>query len=222
MDIDIADIARIIEKTKIDKEFSPSISKIIKNIIETFEDMGAKDNEVVKQSVKKEKSKKKIPHIDSIDCYTDGSLRPSGHGQLCGYGIHFATPEIQKYVQDVAEPFTFGEITNNRAELYAILQTIQLVSEKVTFDHLNIYTDSEYSQKSLTVWIKSWKAKNWKNSKNKDVENQDLIKSIDELMEKYDGKINIEWVRAHTGNSDKHSIGNAEADRLANMGGMNS
>ncbi len=34
----------------------------------------------------------------------------------------------------------------------------------------------------------------------------------------YRGKINIQWVRAHTGNDDAHSRNNNVADRLANKG----
>ena len=83
---------------------------------------------------------------------------------------------------------------------------------------INIYTDSEYSQKSLTEWIITWKKNGWKNAKKKPVENQDIIKTIDMLLEKFKGKIIIQWVRAHTGNNDYHSKYNAFADNLANHG----
>ena len=85
-----------------------------------------------------------------------------------------------------------GKITNNRAELHAILQTLIRITKNYTFDLINIYTDSEYSQKSLTEWIINWKEHNWKNSKNKPVENQDLIKRIDKYLEEYRGKVNIQ------------------------------
>ena len=41
---------------------------------------------------------------------------------------------------------------------------------------------------------------------------------IDMYLEKYKGKINIQWVRAHTGNQDAHSKNNKMADELANEG----
>ena len=157
---------------------------------------------------------KKKPHIVSIEIYTDGSLKKTKNGNICGYGIYFPGNELD----NVANPMIFGAITNNRAELYAIYYAILLVTKNYTFDLINIYTDSEYSQKSLTEWIKSWKKNSWRNSKNKPVENQDIIKMIDVYLEKYSGKINIQWVRAHTGNQDIHSKNNQKADELANEG----
>jgi ribonuclease HI len=153
-------------------------------------------------------------HLTSIDVYTDGSLKKTRQGSICGYGIYFPKKELK----NVAAPFTLGDITNNRAELHAICQAIIRIKNAYTFDLINIYTDSEYSQKSLTVWIAGWKNNNWKNAKKKPVENQDIIKRIDKYLQRYQGKINIQWVRAHTGNNDTHSINNNVADRLANRG----
>jgi ribonuclease HI len=153
-------------------------------------------------------------HINVIDIYTDGSLKRTKQGNVCGYGIYFPNGELK----NIALPFNEGKLTNNRAELYAIRQAILRVVKKYTFDIINIYTDSEYSQKSLTLWIKNWKRNNWQTSTRKPVENQDIIKKIDKYLVKYKGKINIQWVRAHTGKYDTHSINNSEADRLANEG----
>jgi len=155
-------------------------------------------------------------HLTSIDIFTDGSLKKNDVGEIigCGYGIYFPKNELP----NVYAPFLIGNITNNRAELHAIHQAILRVIKNYTFDLINIYTDSEYSQKSLTVWIESWKKNNWKNSKKKPVENQDIIQKIDKYLQRYKGKINIQWVKAHTGDNDYFSIGNANADELANMG----
>ena len=153
-------------------------------------------------------------HISVIDIYTDGSLKRTRNGIICGYGIYFPNRELK----NVAAPFNDGKLTNNRAELYAIYRAIVRVKKCYTFDTINIYTDSEYSQKSLTIWIKNWKKNNWQTSNRKPVVNQDIIRKIDRYLEIYKGKINIQWVRAHTGRNDIHSINNSEADRLANKG----
>jgi len=153
-------------------------------------------------------------HLTSIDVYTDGSCKKTPSGDICGYGIYFPG----KQLKNVAAPFIKGDITNNRAELHAIHQAIIRIVKNYTFDLINIYTDSEYSLKSLTIWINSWKKNDWINSKNKPVENQDIIKKIDKYLQKYSGKINIQWVRAHTGLKDVHSVNNAKADLLANKG----
>ena len=149
-----------------------------------------------------------------INVYTDGSLKKTALGNSCGYGIYFPNRELK----NVAAPFTIEPITNNRAELHAIHQALLRIHKHITFDKINIYTDSEYAQKSLTVWIKSWKKKNWKNSQNKPVENQDIIKKIDEYLQKYKNKINIYWIKAHTNNTDEHSRNNRIVDELANKG----
>ena len=154
------------------------------------------------------------PHLSSINIYTDGSLKKTPNGNACGYGIFFSNKELK----NVAAPFTIGAITNNRAELHAIYQAIIRVIKKYTFDIMNIYTDSEYSQKSLTIWIEKWKKNNWNNAKKQPVENQDLLKKIDKYLQLYPKKIHIQWVRAHTGNQDIHSLNNNKADNLANKG----
>ena len=153
-------------------------------------------------------------HISSIDIYTDGSLKRTKKGVLCGYGIYFPNKELK----NVSAPFINDNITNNRAELHAIYQAILRVIKNYTFDNINIYTDSEYATKSLTIWIKAWKKNDWKNSKKIPVENQDIIKKIDKYREKYNNKININWVRAHTGKQDIASRCNAFADKLASDG----
>lgn len=155
-------------------------------------------------------------HIDRIDVYTDGSLRRTKKGILCGYGVYFPGRELP----DIAMPFTFGNITNNRAELFAILQAIKNISSTYTFDLINVYTDSEYAQKSLTVWVNTWKKNNWKTSQNKTVDNRDIIEPIHNYMETYRDKIKIIWVKSHTGENDPHSLGNSMADELANKGAV--
>jgi ribonuclease HI len=84
-------------------------------------------------------------HISIIDIYTDGSLKRTRGGVICGYGIYFPNGELK----NVAGPFNEGKLTNNRAELHAISQAILRVIKYYTFDVINIYTDSEYSQKKF-------------------------------------------------------------------------
>lgn len=153
-------------------------------------------------------SVKKI--IGTIEVYTDGSYRKSKYGEACGYGIYFPNKELK----NVAAPFTKGKLTNNRAELYAIYQAIIKIRKKYKFDMIKIYTDSQYSMKSLTEWIIKWKKNNWKKANNKPVDNQDIIKKIDKYLQKYKNKIIISWVKAHTGIDDN----NSKADKLANLG----
>ena len=157
---------------------------------------------------------KKKEYIKSIDVYTDGSLKKTRNGNICGYGIYFPNNELD----DVSKPFTNGEITNNRAELYAIYQSIIRINKVYNFKEINIYTDSQYAKKSLTEWIVNWKKNDWKNYRNKPVKNTDIIKKIDKYIQKYPNKINIIWIPAHTKKNECHSINNDMADKLANNG----
>lgn len=150
----------------------------------------------------------------SIDVYTDGSLRREKTGIVCGYGIYFPQDVRTKYnLKNVAGAFTLEPLTNNRAELYAIYRAIKILQKSNLLDlDITIYTDSEYSMKSLTVWIHKWKRNNFKDAKSKPIKNVDLITKIDTLLSNRPN-IQIKWVRAHANN-----YYNEMADRLANKG----
>ena len=149
-----------------------------------------------------------------IIAFTDGSYIKVG--DRCGYGIHYPNAEFK----DVSKPFTRLPKTNQRAELYAIYKVIKTVHKQDKNLSIHIYTDSEYSIKSLTIWIKKWIENGWKNSRKADVENQDLIKKISTLMEEHFGVIKFTHVRSHTGKKDFESINNDIVDKLAKDGAM--
>lgn len=152
-----------------------------------------------------------------IIVYTDGSCMGNKKANpKCGYGVYFPNGEIK----NISRKFTHEPLTNQRAELYAIYKALKKITKNIEFDTVSIYSDSEYSIKSLTVWINTWKKNNWKTSNNKPVMNQDIIKKIDKILqkEKYKGKIYFTHVYSHTGKQDKHSLGNDMADKLATAG----
>ena len=61
-------------------------------------------------------------NLNTINVYTDGSLIRKGRLVLCGYGIYFPNGEHKP----LSREYTHEPITNNRAELYAILKTIHI------------------------------------------------------------------------------------------------
>lgn len=148
-----------------------------------------------------------------IKIYTDGACKNNGKkNATAGIGIHFPKKEIS----DVSRVLRKKKVTNQIAELYAIYFTLKLV---YIYDLLNkykkivIYTDSQYSIKSLTEWIEAWLKNNWKSSKGGKVVNKNIIEKIYNFIK---GKnIYLKHVKSHTKKTDKHSLGNAEADRLA-------
>jgi len=154
--------------------------------------------------------------MSEVIIFTDGSFVAAT--KACGYGVLFPNGEFS----NISRRFKLEPKTNQRAELYAIYKAIKTVYKNSENKILNIkiYTDSEYSIKSLTVWIKNWKKNNWKSSGGKDVMNQDLIKKIDDLIQKYPGKITFQHVKSHTKKKDFESINNDLVDILAKNGGQ--
>lgn len=152
-----------------------------------------------------------------ISVYTDGSLIRKGKQVYCGYGIYFSKGEYKS----ISRKFTHEPITNNRAELYAILKSIILtnkidVQRKLTntprIKKLTIYSDSEYSVKTFNEWLPKWiKTK-------KEYMNPDIINEIVDHMRNAPFKIVLVHIRAHTGKTDPHSLANEIVDDLAKKG----
>ncbi len=153
-----------------------------------------------------------------IEIFTDGSFKKLKNKQvLCGYGIYFPNGELD----NVSRAFIHEPLTNQRAELYAILKALRnLEKEKIKYDEVMIYTDSEYSIKSLTIWYKKWEKNKWKSAKGESVMNQDIIRPIIKILEKNENKIKFKHVRSHTGKQDFESLSNEMADKLANEGAL--
>ena len=66
-----------------------------------------------------------------------------------------------------------GKITNNTAELTAILECLKLLKSELKYI---IVSDSKYSINWVTVWYKKWEKNNWMTYTGKSVFNQKLIK----------------------------------------------
>jgi len=161
-------------------------------------------------------SSTKLKTIDTIIAFTDGScVKQKNKENICGYGVHFPNGELK----DISKKFTHEPLTNQRTELYAIYKAIKKADEKYNFKSMMIYSDSEYSIKSLTLWINSWKKNGWMTANKKPVLNTDIIQDIDELLIKHKGKIKFEHVMSHTNKTDYKSLCNDVADQLAKAGG---
>jgi len=149
-----------------------------------------------------------------IIIFTDGSCIKKNGKCYAGYSVHFPNKEFD----DISKPFVKEPATNQRAELYAIYCALKKVTEHYDMSIVNsikIYTDSEYSIKSLTEWIQSWVQNNWKTANKKPVKNMDIIVPIYNILQKFPNKINLIHVRAHTKKTDYFSVHNDIADKLA-------
>ena len=149
-----------------------------------------------------------IQSTDDIIIYTDGACKNNGSKNAkAGIGIHFSKKNKIEF-NDVSEPFP-DKPTNQRAELSAILEALRLTKE--LSQKIIIYTDSEYSINCIERWFASWVKQNKLDEK----KNIDLIQPAHLYYRHL--RVEFRHINSHTGLKDEHSLGNEEADRLANL-----
>lgn len=153
-----------------------------------------------------------------IEIYTDGACRGNGttNNPKSGIGVVLLTGgDPIKHM----EKLEFNPNTNNKAEIYAIIQGLNLlyenykVKKEFAQPQLKIYSDSAYTINGITNWIYGWKRNGWINSKKELVKNRELWEELDRLVETTKEYFDIEFikVKGHAGN-----YWNEECDRLAN------
>jgi len=148
---------------------------------------------------------------NNLYVYTDGSCINNGSKNAkAGIGIFFSKKDPRNLSREL-----IGEnLTNNIAELTAIIEAINLI-KKEPFKNKIIVTDSEYAIKCATTYGKKLEANNWLTATKKETPpNLELVKEVYRLTNKYN--IQYQHIDAHTGLKDRHSIGNENADLLAN------
>lgn len=131
--------------------------------------------------------------------YTDGACK--GNPGPGGWGVVIVEDGKEIYLKGAQ-----AHTTNNRMELMAAIKALEHFK---TSSQLDLYTDSKYVKNGILQWISAWKQKNWHNSQNKAVKNQDLWKQLDALESFH--KVNWNWVKGHSGVEL-----NEKADLLAN------
>lgn len=144
----------------------------------------------------------------SLYVYTDGSCINNGKKNAkAGIGIYFGENDPR----NVSRPVE-GKQTNNVAELTAILVAMDILKNEIDEGRrIVIYTDSEYAIKCFTSYGRRLQSMGFLT---KDpVPNLELIK---EGLSKVKNNVFFQHIRSHTGNQDKHSLANEEADKLAN------
>ncbi|WFC95519.1 ribonuclease H [Malassezia brasiliensis] len=142
-----------------------------------------------------------------LTVYTDGSSRGNGRdGAVAGYGVYWS--DARYHHLNLSCRLAGPVQTNNRAELTAILRAIETCPEPSK--PLRIFTDSQYAMKAVTQWIPAWKRNGWRTSTGSDVQNKDLIVSLDYAFTSRTPRPSLVYVRAHAG-----THGNEMADRYA-------
>src|SRR6056300_1479287 len=154
------------------------------------------------------------PSQQQIIVYTDGACIDNGKPYArAGYGIWFGENDPR----NTSESYK-GKQTNNIAELLAIIKALTILDKEIKNNQpIHIYSDSRYAIRCCTTYGEKCYKKNWVNpNKKKPIPNLELVQTA-YLYCRNHTNINFHHVEAHTNRTDKHSIGNDHADRLANQ-----
>jgi len=140
--------------------------------------------------------------------YTDGSCINNGKPNAkAGMGVYFGPDDPRNVSRSIS-----GKQSNNTGELTALIAAHHLIKADATAGkRIAVISDSKYGIRCATSYGKKCAANNWV----EDVPNKELVKLAYDL---YSASPNITLIHvlAHTNKTDIHSVGNAEADRLAN------
>lgn len=155
--------------------------------------------------------------------YTDAAYL--SHIRFAGIGIYSETLNLK-----IHEKLEFDEYTSQRAELFAISKALNHYKERRA-DYpsgLTLFTDSQWSVNTLTVWPATWERKRieynlsnpkqeqteWKVYSGATVKHLDIIYPALELiatMRESGCEINITWIsRNHNEKADSLSRGNTD------------
>jgi ribonuclease HI len=141
----------------------------------------------------------------------DSKLAGSNNGKynaIAGIGIFFGINDHRNISKKIE-----GKQTNNTAELTAIIETYNIIeNDIINGKKIIIVSDSKYAILCVSSYGEKCYKKNW----NIEIPNKELVKTAYEL---YKDKPNIQFmhIKAHTNNTDIHSFGNDNADKLANI-----
>lgn len=130
--------------------------------------------------------------------YTDGSCNQgTASSANTNGGWAFMVTDVDGVIV-FSESDSEMNTTNNRAEMLAIIKSVQALSDRGFFNvpdnSLVIHCDSAYIVNAFEDgWIDKWKKNGWKNSKGEDVVNQDYWNILIEQKSQYN--INLKKVK---------------------------
>jgi len=139
--------------------------------------------------------------------YTDGACSNNGKKNAkAGIGVYFGENDTRNISKRV-----IGKQTNNIAELTAIKEVFEFIKQDILVGkNIVIVTDSKYSMLCVTSYGAKCDKKNWIDN----IPNRKLVRDTYELYKNIPN-IKFQYIKAHTKNTDEHSIGNYYADKLA-------
>jgi len=135
--------------------------------------------------------------------FTDGACKGNpGPGGWAYLLRHVATGQEREASGGLAKT------TNNQMELAAVIEGLQALTRPVSVE---VITDSQYVSKGCAEWLPGWKRNGWKRKVNgqfKPIKNEELWRTLDELLQKH--QVKLTWTRGHAGHPE-----NERCDQLA-------
>ena len=127
--------------------------------------------------------------MKKVEIYTDGAC--TGNPGKGGFGAVLIYNGVEKEISK-----GFRKTTNNRMELMAAIEALELLKEPCEVD---LYSDSKYLTDAINKdWLSSWMKNGWRKADKKPVLNVDLWQKLVQLTEKH--SVNFIWVKGHAGN----------------------
>jgi len=187
-----------------------SIYKFKNPIYKKFDDIKLAEAFITSSIVEENGDSVESDESDTIFVYTDGACINNGkYNAVAGYGIYFGQNDERNVSQRVPKDY---KQTNNVGELLAIIMTLAILETDINNKkNIVVCTDSNYCILCATSYGKKQDIIGWK----KDIPNKDLVRTLFEFCKEHPN-IKFKHINAHTNATDKHSLGNAEADKLAN------
>ena len=152
---------------------------------------------------------------DIIYVYTDGGCYGNGKKiSFAGSGIYFGENDSRNEYLPIVDG------TNNIAELCAINKALEILKNEIEDKkHIVIITDSKYSIRCFTDWGDKCHKNNWRHKTSSDgkIPNMDFFREAYYYLKKYPN-LKFHHIYSHTHAQDIHSLGNEQADILANDG----
>lgn len=144
--------------------------------------------------------------------YTDGSCLNNGTARAsAGIGVFFGLNSRR----NISRKLVADKISNNVAEIRAILAVLDEMREELRRgDLVTIYTDSTYAIRACGEYGEKMASKGFKTTSGQPIPNAQLVEIAWNTCKDLPN-LKLEYVAAHTGKDDEHSVGNAWADKLA-------
>ena len=126
--------------------------------------------------------------MKNIELFTDGAC--SGNPGPGGWGAILRFNGVEKELSGGEK-----DTTNNRMELTAAIEGLKALKEACK---VRLYSDSQYLVNAINKgWLENWKKKGWRKADRSAVLNDDLWKTLDELLSIHE--VEFIWVRGHDG-----------------------